>query len=87
MATFKKFNLMETFVGLGKFDIIFCRNVAIYFTPESRTKLFDKVGEVLETDGYLIIGATESLMNVCPKFEPKMYLSSVFYQLIHSRGI
>ncbi len=87
MATFKKYNLMEPIAHLGKFDIIFCRNVAIYFTPEDRAKLFDKIGNVLETDGYLIIGATESLVRVCPKFEPKRYLSSVFYQLNHSRGI
>jgi chemotaxis protein methyltransferase CheR len=87
MATFKKYNLMEPIAHLGKFDIIFCRNVAIYFTPEGRAKLFDKIGNVLETDGYLIIGATESLVSVCPKFEPKRYLSSVFYQLNHSRGI
>ena len=87
MATFKKHNLMEPIARLGKFDIIFCRNVAIYFTPEDRAKLFDKIGHVLETDGYLIIGATESLVSICPKFEPKRYLSSVFYQLNHSRGI
>ena len=87
IATFKKYNLMRPIVSLGKFDIIFCRNVAIYFTPEGRAILFDKIGDVLEADGYLIVGATESLMNVCYKFEPKIYLSSVFYQLIHSRGI
>lgn len=87
MVTFKKYNLMDPIAHLGKFDIIFCRNVAIYFTPEGRAKLFDKIGDVLETDGYLIIGATESLVSVCPKFEPMRYLSSVFYQLNHSRGI
>ena len=87
MATFKRYNLMEPIARFGKFDIIFCRNIAIYFTPEDRAKLFDKIGDVLEKDGYLIIGSTESLVSVCPKFEPKRYLSSVFYQLNHSRGI
>jgi len=81
MATFKKQNLMESFLGLGKFDIIFCRNVAIYFTLEDRKKLFEKIANSLEGDGYLIIGASESLTGICSRFEPKRHLKSVFYQL------
>ena len=81
MATFRKFNLMHPFNGLGKFDIIFCRNVAIYFTLEDRKKLFEKIANVLEPDGFLIIGSTESLTGVCPRFVPKRHLKSIFYQL------
>ncbi len=81
MAVFQKFNLMHPFSGLGKFDIIFCRNVAIYFTLEDRKKLFDKIADVLEPDGYLIIGSTESLTGICPRFVPKRHLKSIFYQL------
>jgi chemotaxis protein methyltransferase CheR len=81
MATFHKMNLMLPFVGLGKFDIIFCRNVAIYFTLEDRKKLFEKIADTLEPDGYLIIGSTESLTGVCPRFIPKRHLRSIFYQL------
>ena len=81
MATFKKFNLMHSFMGMGKFDIIFCRNVAIYFTLEDRKKLFAKIADALEPDGYLIIGSTESLTGVCPRFVPKRHLKSIFYQL------
>ncbi len=81
MANFRKLNLMLPFTGLGKFDVIFCRNVAIYFTLEDRKKLFEKIAGLLEKDGYLIIGSTESLTGVCPQFEPKRYLRSIFYQL------
>ncbi|MDA8137397.1 MAG: protein-glutamate O-methyltransferase CheR [Desulfobacteraceae bacterium] len=81
MASFQKFNLMGSFASLGKFDIIFCRNVAIYFTFEDRVKLFEKIADVLEPDGYLIIGATESLTGVCPRFVPKRHLKAIFYQL------
>jgi chemotaxis protein methyltransferase CheR len=81
MATFKKMNLMQPFVGLGKFDIIFCRNVAIYFTIEDRKKLFRQIEDVLAADGRLIIGSTESLTGIALQFEPKRYLRSVFYQL------
>jgi chemotaxis protein methyltransferase CheR len=81
MATFKTLNLLEQFNYIGKFDIIFCRNVAIYFTLEDRKKLFNRIAEVLEPDGFLIIGSTESLTGVCPRFVPKRHLKSIFYQL------
>ncbi len=81
MASFRKFNLMHPFSGMGKFDIIFCRNVAIYFTLEDRKKLFNKIAEALEPNGFLVIGSTESLTGVCPRFVPKRHLKSIFYQL------
>ncbi len=81
MATFKKMNLMLPFTGLGKFDIIFCRNVAIYFTLMDRKKLFNKLADLLEPDGYLLIGSTESLTGICSSFLPKRHLKSAFYQL------
>lgn len=81
MAMFKHINLQEPFNHLGKFDIIFCRNVAIYFTLEDRKKLFNRIADCLEPNGYLIIGSTESLTGVCPRFVPKRHLNSIFYQL------
>ena len=81
MASFRRLNLMEPFTGLGKFDIIFCRNVAIYFTLPDRKKLFNKIADLLQPDGYLLIGSTESLTGICPRFIPKRHLRSVYYQL------
>jgi chemotaxis protein methyltransferase CheR len=81
IVSFRKMNLMQPLTGLGKFDIIFCRNVAIYFTLEDRKKLFEKIADTLEPQGYLIIGSTESLTGVCPRFVPKRHLKSIFYQL------
>lgn len=80
MAQFRKINLMESFAGLGKFDIIFCRNVAIYFSPETRKNLYQKLSGSLEQDGYLMIGSTESLSNDTTLFKPQKYLNSIFYQ-------
>ena len=80
MVNFRKLNLMQPFTALGKFDIIFCRNVAIYFTLEDRKKLFNKLADCLSDDGYLIIGSTESLTGVCARFIPKRHLRSIFYQ-------
>jgi chemotaxis protein methyltransferase CheR len=80
MVNFKKLNLMLPFTALGKFDIIFCRNVAIYFTLPDRKKLFNKIADSLADDGFLVIGSTESLTGVCPRFIPKKHLKSIFYQ-------
>ena len=81
LATFKTMNLLEPFAFPVPFDIIFCRNVAIYFTEPDKVRLFKNIGKYLAKDGYLIIGGTESISGLCPEFEPKRYLRAVFYQL------
>jgi chemotaxis protein methyltransferase CheR len=81
IAQFKKLNLLSSFQVLGKFDIIFCRNVAIYFSPEDRKNLFDRLADALDAGGSLIIGSTESLTGVSTRFEPKRHLRSIFYQV------
>lgn len=80
MVNFRKLNLMLPFAGLGKFDIIFCRNVAIYFTLPDRKNLFNRLADNLTDDGYLIIGSTESLTGICSRFVPKRHLRAIFYQ-------
>ena len=81
MVSFNKGNILKPFVGVEKLDIIFCRNVAIYFDLEERKKLFENIASVLEPDGFLIVGSTESLTGICPIFEPKRYLRTIYYQL------
>jgi chemotaxis protein methyltransferase CheR len=80
MAQFKKMNLMRPFMGVGKFDIVLCRNVMIYFTSKDRRKIYANIAKVLEPDGYLLIGSTESLVNDTDLFVSNKYLNSVFYQ-------
>jgi chemotaxis protein methyltransferase CheR len=86
MASFRKLNLMEDFSGLGKFDIVFCRNVAIYFNERDRISLFNRIEQRMESDGCLVIGAMESLSSISPQFESKRHLRSVFYQIKSSRA-
>ena len=81
MVSFRKQNLFTSLTGLGKFDIILCRNVAIYFTREDRLQLFDKLSRQIEPNGCLLIGATESLSQEESPFIAKRYLNSTFYQL------
>jgi chemotaxis protein methyltransferase CheR len=79
LASFKRLNLMHDFSALGRFDVILCRNVAIYFNEPDRRTLFGRLERSLETDGYLMIGSMESLAGM-PQFESKRYLRSVYYQ-------
>ena len=81
MASFRKLNLLAPFTGLQKFDIILCRNVAIYFSQENRRIMFERIASQLKPNGILIIGASESLIGISTRFERKDYMRSVFYQL------
>lgn len=81
LASFRKMNLMEDFSSLGTFDIIFCRNVAIYFNERDRASLFNRIEQRLEANGYLVIGSMESLSGISPQFESKRHLRSVYYQV------
>lgn len=81
MVQFKKLNLFSSFLPLGTFDIIFCRNVAIYFTPQDRKRLFDRLADSLDAGGALIIGSSESLTGVSSRFVPQRHLRSVFYNV------
>ena len=82
LVNFRKLNLHEDFAALGRWDVIFCRNVAIYFSEADKKNLFQRLHAVLEHDGALIIGSTESLLGICPSFEARRYLRSVFYAKI-----
>jgi chemotaxis protein methyltransferase CheR len=81
MTTFRTANLMTDVSSVGRFDVIFCRNVAIYFTETDRAAVFRRIGRQLDPGGCLIIGSTESLTGLCPEFEPQRHLCSVFYRL------
>lgn len=80
LATFRRANLLEPLFVPAPFDLIFCRNVAIYFTEADKVRLFRNLETVLARDGALIIGSTESISGLCPELEPKRYLRTVFYQ-------
>ncbi len=81
MVSFRKLNLMEDFTSLGRFDVVFCRNVAIYFNERDRASLFTRIGQRMDGDSYLVVGSMESLSGICPQFEAKRHLRSVFYQI------
>lgn len=65
---FKQLNLMGQWPMRGKFDVIFCRNVVIYFDKPTQRILMDRYANMLEDEGYLILGHSESLNNVSDRF-------------------
>ena len=69
MITFKPLNLLEAWPMSGPFDIIFCRNVVIYFDKPTQRRLFDRYADMLKPDGWLIVGHSESLMNLTDRFD------------------
>jgi chemotaxis protein methyltransferase CheR len=81
LATFRTLNLLDPLPAPMMHDLILCRNVGIYFSDTDRTRLYQRLADVLAPDGFLVIGSTESLTGLCPRFEPKRYLRSVFYEL------
>lgn len=80
LVSFEKVNLLQSFVHLGRFDIIFCRNAIIYFNPEDRKRTYLNLANQLTDNGYFFVGSSESLMDLGPRFQPQHHCRSVFYQ-------
>ncbi|MDA7948708.1 MAG: protein-glutamate O-methyltransferase CheR [Hyphomicrobiaceae bacterium] len=70
MVDYKHFNLLDDYSSLGMFDIIFCRNVLIYFDPETKQDMLARMAKRLQPDGYLVLGAAETVIGISSEFKP-----------------
>lgn len=80
MVDFSRRNLLDDFACLGRFDVILCRNVAIYFAPEVRDDLFARLVRALLPGGCLLLGAAESLQGSGRGVERREYLGAIYYE-------
>jgi len=69
MVQFKYFNLLDPFTAMGPFDIVFCRNVLIYFDTETKTKIFEKLEKVMAKDSFLLLGGAETVFGITDLFK------------------
>jgi chemotaxis protein methyltransferase CheR len=70
MVQHRQLNLLQDFSHLGTFDVIFCRNVLIYFDQDTKVGIFDRLARMIEPDGVLALGAAESVVGISDAFKP-----------------
>ena len=70
MVKYQSINLLDNFSHLGAFDIVFCRNVLIYFEHQTKGEVLGKIANMMPTDGYLFLGGAETVLNICDAFKP-----------------
>ena len=70
MVQHRQLNLLHDFSQLGAFDIIFCRNVLIYFDQDTKINIFGRLAKTMEQDGFLVLGAAETVVGLTDVFKP-----------------
>ena len=70
VVDYKEFNLLDDLGPLGTFDVVFCRNVLIYFDAETKTRIFEGISKRMTPDGMLFLGGAETVLGISDKFKP-----------------
>jgi len=78
MVTFRQFNLLDSYGWLDDLDVVFCRNVLMYFERKTKIDVLDKIADVLTPDGALMLGHAESVRGLSDVFVPVEHASGVF---------
>jgi len=67
---YREYNLLHDLKPLGQFDVVFCRNVLIYFDQPTKTRVLDNMSRVMPDDGFLYLGGAETVLGISDKFKP-----------------
>lgn len=79
---FRPLNLMDSYAGLGKFDIVFCRNVLIYFNADLKRQILQKIHASLRPQGILYLGSSEGLAGAADLFEMVRCEPGILYKAV-----
>jgi chemotaxis protein methyltransferase CheR len=71
MVQYRPLNLLQDFSQMGKFDLIFCRNVLIYFDQDMKSQIFGRLAKAMEPGGFLALGAAETVVGLTDAFKPQ----------------
>lgn len=82
MVQFKEFNLLDSMVSLGNFDLVFCRNVLIYFDQATKADVLERICHQMSGDGYLCLGGAETVLGITERFKPAQGQRGV-YEIVH----
>ncbi len=80
MVSFRPLNLLNSYSLMGRFDLVFCRNVLIYFAPEIKSQIISQIHGVLNKDCYLFLGASESMSGLNQSFNMVRCNPGIIYQ-------
>ncbi len=86
MVKFRPFNLLDNPAPLGTFDIVYCRNVLIYFDQETKAQVLDSISNIMPDDGVLYLGGAETVLGLTDKFQPVAGQRGL-YQLTRSESM
>jgi chemotaxis protein methyltransferase CheR len=80
-VSFRNLNITQSYTMLGRFDVVFCRNVLIYFSAEKKADIIGRIARALNPGGYLFLGSTESMISHSDLFEMVRYGGGIVYRL------
>jgi chemotaxis protein methyltransferase CheR len=69
MVTFKPFNLLDGISAIGQCDVVFCRNVLIYFDQPTKGKVLERISKIMPPDGFLFLGGAETVLGISDQFK------------------
>jgi chemotaxis protein methyltransferase CheR len=78
MVTFRQFNLLDSYGWLDDLDVVVCRNVLIYFDQKTKVSVLEKIADVLQPDGALMLGHTETTEPLTKTFTPRQGAPSFY---------
>jgi len=87
IVEFKAFNIQDQFTQIGSFDVIFCRNILIYFTDDAKRRILSQLYQTLAPNGYLLLGSAENMYNLNDEFTTERYGATTIYRKLPNANL